>query len=248
MESKKSTKNMWLGAVLMISIIFFQGPALAADDGITLPSQIPFGDVEVGQTKTAELVIAHTADSNVQVDITLEGTCTDFSLGVSSITIPPATDGSVIIAYAPTEAGPCGDTVKLAFSLVTPFGGILIGNREVTVSGTGLAVEEPEEPAVDIKSILEFFDKSVAENQLKGKGRKRIAKFRIKMIRHLLVQADRKLQRGQTKKAHKILKVVYHKIDGKNKPRFNKDLARGAALSELADMVAQAIENLELET
>ena len=137
MERKNEMmKKMWQGAVLIISIMLFQGPALAADDTIILPNEIPFGDVEVGQVMTAELVIAHTANTNVEAEITLLGTCTDFSLdGVPSpLVIPAGTSASVIITYAPTEAGFCSDTVDLRFFWFAPFGRVVLGTRTVTVT------------------------------------------------------------------------------------------------------------------
>ncbi|MBW1944040.1 MAG: hypothetical protein JRJ51_14570 [Deltaproteobacteria bacterium] len=248
MERKNEMmKKMWLGAVLIISIMLFQGPALAADDTIILPNEIPFGDVQVGQVMTAELVIAHTASSQVEAVVALSGTCSDFSLGAvpSPFIIPAGANASVIITYAPTGGGFCSDTVDLQFFWITPFGKTDLGTRTVTVTGNGVVPEEPEEPAADMGSVLEFFDKSVAEKTIKGKGRRKFAKFRIKMLRHMLVIADRKIQKGKIKKAQKLLKAVYKKIDGKRGRKWNKDLAKGEALSELAEMVAQVIDDLE---
>ena len=113
-KKNKMKKKMWLGAALIFLMALFQGPALA-DDTVILPEEIPFGDVEVGQVVTAELVIAHNASSDVEATVTILGTCTDFSLGAvpDPFIIPAGENASVEITYAPTEAGPCSDTVEV---------------------------------------------------------------------------------------------------------------------------------------
>lgn len=246
MESKKEImKKRWLGAVLVISLILFLGPAYAADDDIILPDEIPFGDVLVGQVKTAELGIVSNAGAQVEAVLTLSGTCVDFSIdpGSSPLIMSSGATATVIINYAPSEEGPCSDTVNIHFTMITPFGGVDMGTRAVSVTGNGVVPEEPEEPVADMDSVLEFFDKSVKEKTIKGNGRRKFAKWRLKMLRRMLVMADRKIQRGKAKRARRLLKVVYKKIDGRGS-RWNKDFAKGEALPELAEMVAQVIDDL----
>jgi hypothetical protein len=248
-KKREMGKKMWLGAVLVISLMLFQGPALGADDGITMPSTLDFGEVDVGATKSANLGITHSAEVDVKVEVTLLGACPDFSAAdVPEIIIPPGQTGNVEIFYTPSEPGYCEDTGTLVFSWRTPFGWAQIGTRTVVLSGTGLAAPEPQgEPSVDLGSVIAFFDQAVAQKKIRGKGKRQFARWRLNMVRRLLVIADREIQRGKTGKAVKLLKIVQKKIDGKNKPRRKKDFVKGEALSELAEMIDQVILDLEYE-
>ena len=246
MEKGKNCRKMFVvGAALMISIIMLAGPVFAVED-VILPDEIAFGEVEVGQVKTAELVISHTANSQVVAAISFSSTCPDLSLGATSLTIPAGQTGSVIVTYSPSEAGPCTGTMELQFTWIQPFGSVDLGTKTVTVTGTGLAPKESEPQAVDIESILEFFDASVAAKAIKGKGKGRhhAAERRLEALRRMLEMADEEIQNGRLEQACRLLNVVYKKIDGEHRPLSAADFAIGEALPQMADMVAQVMEDL----
>ena len=247
MKTRKDCRNMFfVGAALMISIMLLPGPVLA-EDVIILPNEISFGEVEVGRQKTAELVISHTANSQVEAAISFSSTCPDFSLGATPnpLIIPAGANASVIITYSPTEAGFCSGTMGLKFVWITPFGRTDLGSKTVSVTGTGLAPpEEPEEPPPTMESLLQFFDASVAAKTIKGKGRKNAADRRLKALRKMLEIADRRIQDEEVEKACRLLNAVYKKIDGKHRPKSASDFAKGEALPQLADMVAQVMADL----
>jgi len=237
---------MWLGAVLVAMIALFQGPVFAQE--VSLPESIDFGQVNVGEVKTAELVITHTANTQVRAEITFNSGCSDLSLVNTSnpLIIPAGQTGSVFVQYVPTEGGPCTTTMEIMFWWVQPFGEVPLGDTPtiVTITGEGLAPEEPEIPVADMESIMAYFDASVADGTLKGQGHRKFAKFRLKMLRKLLVIADRRIEQGRTEQACRMLNLVLKKIDGKSGHKWKKDMVKGPATPELANMVSQMITEL----
>ena len=242
MEKRKNCRRMFLvGAVLMVSIIMFTGPAFAGV--VSLPSLIDFGEVDVGVEKSAELVISHTASAGEVVgQITLTSDCPYLSLDATSVTMQAGETGSVFVYFKPTQAGQCEGTMTLQFTWYSPLGNLDLGTQTVTVKGS--APEEPGPAPVDMGSILDFFDTSVSVINPGDKGRKRAANTRLKDIRRMLVMADTWIQNGEEEKACRILNVVRKKIDRKNKPGSAWDDAKGEALAQLDDMVSQVMADL----
>ena len=243
--TKKSViKRVFTVSALMISTILFQGSGLAGDVIIS-PSEIVFGDVAVGQQRAAELVISHTANSQVEAVISLTSTCPDFSLGATPnpLLIPASANARMVITYAPSKPGLCSGTIHIGFAWITPFKRTDLGMRTVSVTGNGVA---PEELPVNMGSILRFYDASVAAKTLegKGKGRQNSAIRRIEALRKMLEQADKLIRKGKMEKACNILNGVYRKIDGKGRPDSTPDFAKGDALPELAYMVGGAMADL----
>lgn len=245
MQTGNVFRKMFLaGAALMVAFILCTGPVFAQE--VILPDEIAFGEVEVGQVKTAELVISHTANTQVEAQITFNSACPDFSLGATPnpLIIPAGANGSVIVTYSPTGPGPCIGSMDIRFTWIQPFGSMDLGTKTVTVTGTGKATEEPVPPAVDILSIIDFLDASVAAKTIQGKGVKKAPVRRLNAIRKMLEIADRRVQNEELEKACRLLSVVYNKIDGKHRPQSAVDFLKGEALPQLAAMVAQVMEDL----
>lgn len=230
-------KRFFTVAALVISIVLLQGAGLA-EDVIILPDEIAFEDVEVGLKKAQALVIAHKANTEVEAAITLTGTCPDFSLGETPnpLVIPSSANASTVILYAPSRPGLCSGTIRMRFTWITPFKRIDLGTRTVSVTGNGVA---PGEKALNMRSILRFFDASVTAKSLQGTGRGRgdSPVRRLEALRGLLEEADNQIRKGDVEEACNILNGVSRKIDGRGRPDSAPDFASGDALPELADMV-----------
>ena len=227
------------GAALVVPIMMFTGPLFAAE--VNLPSSIDFGEVDVGMQKSAELVISHTAPSQVVAQISLSSACSALSLGATSLTIPAGQTGSVFVYFTPTQAGLCEGTMSLKFTWITPPFNQDLGTKTVIVTGVGV---DTQPGPVDMGSILEFFDTSVSVINPEDKGRDRAANRRLKDIRRMLVKADTWIQDGEVKKACRVLNVVRKKIPKKHKPGSVWDDAKGEALTQLDNMVAQVMADL----
>jgi len=243
MRNRKNFKRLLLaGAALVVPIMMFTGPVFAAE--VSLPDKIDFGEVDVGMQKSAELVITHTAPSQVVAQISLSSdSCPALTLGATSLTIPAGQPGSVFVYFTPTQGGLCEGTMSLHFTWIVPPFNQDLGTKTVIVTGTGVAVE-PEPGPVDMGSILEFFDTSVSVKNPDHKGRDRAANQRLKDLRRMLVKADALIQNGEVEKACRTLNVVRKKIEMKHRPGSLWDDVKGEVLSQLDDMVAQVMADL----
>ena len=85
-----------------------------------------------------------------------------------------------------------------------------------------------------IEDILEFFDESVEEGSLKGRGRGWLARLRLCFMREMLVMAGKFIEHDRTRAACFILGRAYERCDGEPRP---SDFVVGEAVPVLADMI-----------
>jgi len=85
-----------------------------------------------------------------------------------------------------------------------------------------------------IYPTLVFFDESVEDGTLEGRGRGWLAKLRLCIMREMLVIAGEFIENEQTQYACFMLKRAYKRCDGESRPR---DFVVGDAVPELAEMI-----------
>ena len=85
-----------------------------------------------------------------------------------------------------------------------------------------------------IEDILTFFDESVDEGILMGRGTGWIAKLRLCMMRQMLLIAGEFIENEQTNYACYMLRRAYKRCDGQYRPG---DFVEGTATEDLAEMV-----------
>ena len=95
------------------------------------------------------------------------------------------------------------------------------------------------EPTID--AILDFFDESVEDGTLEGRGRGWLAKLRLCLMRQLLVIAGEFIEHDRLNKARFLLQCAHKRCDGEPWPR---DFVEGPATEELAEMIVDLMENL----
>ena len=97
-------------------------------------------------------------------------------------------------------------------------------------------VSDAEDPPEEqITNILEFFDESIENGTLEGRGSGWPAKFRLYIMREMLVIAGELINHDRNNAACFTLKRAYMRCDGDSLPL--PDFVAGGAVSELADMI-----------
>lgn len=95
-----------------------------------------------------------------------------------------------------------------------------------------------------IEAILAFFDESVEDGTLEGRGRGWFAKLRLLLMRTMLVIAGEFIEQGEVDKACWVLQRAHKRCDGEPWPR---DFVVGEAVPVLADMIDTLMESLGCE-
>ena len=108
----------------------------------------------------------------------------------------------------------------------------------------GIWTRIPEPPPCDIDAILTFFNESVDNETLYGRGRGWIAKLRLCVMRWMLEVAGEFIDRDRINKACFMLERAYKRCDGQRRPR---DFVVGEATEELADMIHDLAASLGCE-
>ena len=112
-----------------------------------------------------------------------------------------------------------------------------LGGLTYVLTGGGLL-----KPLIELKYILDFFDKSVADGRIVGTGRNPwLANLRLFLMREMLVIAKELLEQGKNDWACFTLERAYLRCDGENQPF---DFVKGEAVEELNDMISELIEKL----
>ncbi len=105
---------------------------------------------------------------------------------------------------------------------------------------TAWSAEVP--PEEQIVQVLEFFDDSVGNETLVGKGPGKSAENRLNALRNMLEEAQALILAGDIDGACKQLTAAYKKCDGAPRP---PDLVSGEAASELAAYIQGLITSLD---
>ena len=93
-----------------------------------------------------------------------------------------------------------------------------------------------------ISKGIDFIDASVADGSLEGRGTGWLAKFRLFILREMLVIAGEFIENEQTNYACNILKRAYKRCDGEPWPL--PDFVVGEAVPELVRMIEGLMESL----
>ena len=97
-------------------------------------------------------------------------------------------------------------------------------------------------PEITIDAILEFFDESVEQGTLVGRGKRpRLANLRLKWMRKMIGKAGDFIERGRIRAACRMLQNAYKCCDGK---RWPPDFVKGTAVPELASKI-QNLRNIQ---
>lgn len=95
---------------------------------------------------------------------------------------------------------------------------------------------------VTIEDILAFFDQSVEDGSLEGRGRGWLAKLRLYIMREMLVIAGEFIENEQTNYACYMQKRAYKRCDGQRRPY---DFIIGESVPELANMISDLMCSLD---
>lgn len=201
-------------------------------------SSIDLGRVEVGEFAQATFQIANTGAAPLVIDsLSLEqdSLLQFYTTGLWQSPLILAAEESVEIGvlFAPVEIWQAEAAI------------VLLSNDPeqerlaITLAGEGIVRLTP---AQQIKSILEFFDRSVREGKLVGQGPRLLAALRLASLRQMIVTAQILIDRQQNSAAFLMLKAVKIKIDGECRPG---DFVTGAAVGELKEKVSALMEDLK---
>ncbi|MCP4298877.1 MAG: choice-of-anchor D domain-containing protein [Proteobacteria bacterium] len=225
--------------LVFMSWLSVPSPAHAVPDIDVIPMDIDFGEVEVSTSSTAIITISNVGGHDLVVsDISFkDGSSLDFTITSmpSMPAIIPPPDGQVEsieveVTFSPSDSGYSMAVLQIASNdedeeIV-----------EVLLAGMGVEV------VVTIEDILDYFDESVAEGTLEGRGyRLWVKKSRLKAMRVMLVAAGELIERGRIGLACKVLNRAYNRCDGEPWP---PDFVIGEARTRLADMILDLGENL----
>lgn len=116
------------------------------------------------------------------------------------------------------------------------------GRSTIGPDGTTIIPNRTTHTAPQIDDILTFFDDSIADGTLVGDGPGNSAKGRLDALRNIIEAAGDFINQGYISEARQQLQNACNRVDGYPKP---PDFASGSAVTELATMIQQLINNLE---
>jgi hypothetical protein len=215
----------------IVSTIFLPTLTKASVDSELLD----FKQVLVGSSSTEVLYITNLESENkVMVNLTFKERTCDFSVGSQGIHIEPGQTLSVEVTFAPSHLGDCSDILYFFYS---------VGEWEqLVVRGKGVDTLTVEEHGVE--DLLDFFDEGVDIGTLRGSGPGKSADKRLNALRNMLEAAVYLGINGDTDEACGQLKAVHKKTDSLNTPVGSPDFVEGEAVSDLAAMTLEVMENL----
>ena len=191
-----------------------------------------FGDVNLGGSSTAFITISNVGIGPLIInDIAFQtGSGSDFAITASPV-VPATVTGpgdtiDVEITYSPSDVGHSSSTLNITSNDSDE------GVVEISLSGAGVSTEPP--PEEEIAEVLDYFDDSVADESLVGKGPGNSAGKRLNALRNMIESAGDLIKDGLFDEACEQLADVLKKTDGLPKP---PDFVSGAAATELADMI-----------
>lgn len=213
-------------------------PAAAADPIIeVIPSSHDFGEVDVGSSATAALLVTNFNGHDLVIDAIgfRTGSSTDFTLlGIPVLPriVNPMGVLELEVTCAPSAEGDAAAVLEVASN--DPARPVLT----VEFSGTGMATTPPT-----VEDVLAEFDEWVAEGTLVGSGPGGSAEGRLGALRNMIAQAGTYLDQGEVALAVAQLEAVQARCDGDSPP---PDFVAGAAAAELHGMVEELIAALQV--
>ncbi len=94
-----------------------------------------------------------------------------------------------------------------------------------------------------IDDVLEFYEKAVARGTLQGVGKPADAHARIYLIREMLEDAKKFVERNKLSAARLILQYVYKRCDGSPTP---PDFLKGVESKKLSVLVRELVSTLQV--
>jgi len=208
-------------------------------------SEHDFGEVEMGSSSPVVLTIT----SQEEMPTTITGlvfantTCSDFAIisRPESMTIAYNQSIDIVVGYTPSQVGTCSDTLRIYNGSPFP--------NTATFTGTGIqavqAVQEVTEPIdltsqylMQIEGVRSFTKTSIEEGELKGKGKGKWAKRRLRVLKKMLATTSRMIENGDLEGACNKLAMIHKKIDGSPKPKdFVEGDAKGALAAKIQGMI-----------
>jgi Abnormal spindle-like microcephaly-assoc'd, ASPM-SPD-2-Hydin len=238
-RTTNTTEPITTGGYMSVcqSALIVPGPPPIPDISVS-PLIYDFGDVELGSTSTVLINISNEGDADLTVDdISLQsGLCEDFTVTPVTLplVIPPEDTEDVEITYTPSEVGSCLGVLEIASD--DPDEPVV----EVELSGTGI-----ESTSTTIDAILEFFDQSVKDGTIEGRGRRWLAKVRLCLFRKMLETTGWLIEKDKMRPACFTLHRAYLRCDGK---RWRlPDFIDGEAVPQLADKIKDLMDELGCE-
>jgi len=198
---------------------------------VVFPTDHDFGDVELGTSDTT--IITLLVGDGVPIEVSniyfKAGSSVDFSI-ITELNFPlviyPYEFFDLTITFSPSSSGDWLAILVIESNADNPL-------VEVTLRGVGI---EAEPAPMTIEEILAFFDESVIEGTLEGKGRGKLALVRLFVLRKMIKRAGKLIDRGRIRAACRMLMRAYKRCDGIRRP---PDFVKGEALPELASMIQQ---------
>jgi len=213
---------------------------VAVGDIEVSPTECDFGEIELGATAAAAVIIANVGAASLEVsEVYLVGGA-DFSITscpeLPVVIAPGAQPVEVEIMYAPTTAEASYATLCVVSD--NPHESAV----EVSLSGTGVAADLTLEHQID--EILEYFAAFVDEGTLTGDGPGKSAKGRLKAFGNMLEAARSLIEDGDFEEAYHKLLNAYRRVDGLPRP---PDFVTGEAAEKLASMILDLMDALAAE-
>lgn len=219
-----------------------------------------FGDVALGESKTATFLLESIGSSEVAVYL-LQLTDTPTTSPGPPYFPPNPCSGSFCfnmdtfpslpnilapgkylmldVIFTPLSLGEQNAYLYIRSNDTYPPPGVIIF---ISFVGTGVNAPSPEE---QIENIQEFFDDAVTSGELVGVGaRETAAAGKLNALENMLEQAEYFIDSGFILKACDQLNSIYRKTDGAPLPR---DFVSGSAAAELAAKVLELMESLGCE-
>jgi beta propeller repeat protein len=197
------------------------------------PSQVQFGDVEVGKSTVALVAIQNTGNAALNVTCALGPAPAGVSLTPVTTQVEPGASYDVPLTFAPTVAGAVSGALKISTNVP--------GKEVVTVPITGNGVATQLPPSAMIKDLLAFYDASVASGSLTSVSSGKAGKLELAAMRAMIEAAGDLIAHNRYPLAKIALQAVHRFCDGNNRPA---DLVKGTARAELDTRVLAIIAKL----
>jgi hypothetical protein len=237
--------------IILFSIFSFAILSPALSEAVDSIPEYDFGNVKVGSIQTAAVTISTATDVELTgIKFNIQNTCNDMTLLPVAIEFPyTLSSGEIItveVAYSPSESGECSGTLEI-YS-VSPF------DPPDEVFFTGIGVEqEPEHPAPDnisqlllekLQKIIDYTNEIYTYQAFRSYEQDRLSKGRMKAFKTKLTVSYHLIEKGQFEAAHKKLKEISKKTDGK--PESN-DFVPPEKAANLALMLQDIIASFDFE-
>jgi beta propeller repeat protein len=201
------------------------------------PTELNFGDVELGQSSLLIATISNLGGSPLEITVERweSNHWFDFSYTPTTATINPGSQTDLVVTYGPSDVGVAVLTLRITSNDPDePY-------TYVTCSGRGVQITIPPEEM--FQDLLDFYDQNIADNDLQGIGPGNSAENRETAIRNMILAANDLYAQGQVYAAIEQLQALYMKIDGESPPTSPPDFITGdpATLAEFRQIVQDVL-------